>query len=159
MTTDLQAGSKVRVKPLGATGTILRVSTQLRNTPYLVSIPGYGERGYSADQLEPIPVLTLPPKPVAAVRAGQVLKCGKCSSLNLSAADVRQMWRAVGAAMNTLDSRIYVIALMDRLRRLYQARTPLPSAAHDFDDSEARETMSLNLLRRLYRAVVAEHQE
>jgi len=55
--------------------------------------------------------------------------------------------------------RAYVTRLMSRLRRLYSGRAMLPSAAHDFDDTEARETMSLQLLRRLYRAVISEFQE
>lgn len=54
------------------------------------------------------------------------------------------------------DRRAYVARIMDRLRRQYADRALLPSAAHDIDDTEARETMSLHLLRRLYRYVISE---
>ena len=53
--------------------------------------------------------------------------------------------------MNTQtdERRAYVEAIMNRLRRHYAERTPLP----DRDDAE---TLSLALLQRLYRAVMSE---
>ena len=45
--------------------------------------------------------------------------------------------------------RAYVQAIMNRLRRHYAERTPLP----DRDDGE---TLSLALLQRLYRSVMSE---
>lgn len=67
--------------------------------------------------------------------------------------------------MNETDARrAYVERLMDRLRRLYADRALLPAKDDNTDDLIAAgvmdgETMSLNLLRRLYRAIMAEHQE
>jgi hypothetical protein len=59
--------------------------------------------------------------------------------------------------MNHTDARRAEVArLCDRLKRLYSERAVLPSAAHDFDDTEERETMSLNLLQRLFRAIISE---
>ena len=52
--------------------------------------------------------------------------------------------------------RAYVARIMDRLRKQYVERTLLPSAAHDGDDSEDREPMSLQLLQRLFRCVISE---
>jgi hypothetical protein len=53
--------------------------------------------------------------------------------------------------MNTQtdERRAYVEAIMNRLRRHYAERTPLPGS----DDSE---TLSLALLQRLYRHVMSE---
>jgi hypothetical protein len=45
---------------------------------------------------------------------------------------------------------------MDRLRRQYADRALLPSAAHNVDDTEVREPLSLQLLQRLYRYVISE---
>lgn len=60
--------------------------------------------------------------------------------------------------------RAYVTRLMDRLRRLYAERALLPAKDDNTDDLIAAgvmdgETMSLNLLRRLYRAVISKFQE
>ena len=53
--------------------------------------------------------------------------------------------------MNTQtdERRAYVEAIMNRLRRHYAERTPLP-------DSDGAETLSLALLQRLYRYVMSE---
>ena len=62
--TTLSVGNKVRVKRLAVVGEITHISGRLKRWPYLVRIPGYGERSYSADELEQLPqnaVLTLPP--------------------------------------------------------------------------------------------------
>ena len=77
MTTDLKPGDRVRVKRLSAIGTIISVSTRLRHTPYLVDVPGYGARGYSATDLELLPssaAPTMPPPgaPIVAVHVGAV---------------------------------------------------------------------------------------
>lgn len=64
MTPDLNIGDKVRVKRLCVIGEITHISGRLKKWPYLVKIPGHGERSYSADELEQLPsgtVLTLPP--------------------------------------------------------------------------------------------------
>ena len=62
--TMLSVGDKVRVKRLAVIGEITHISGRLKRWPYLVKIPGYGERSYSASELEQLPkgtVLTLPP--------------------------------------------------------------------------------------------------
>lgn len=80
--TELKADDKVRVKPLAAIGTILRVTRSMRHTPFLVEVYGYGTRGYAAEELEKLPtgtVLDLPPAgaPVALVRGpGTSRMCG-----------------------------------------------------------------------------------
>ena len=53
--------------------------------------------------------------------------------------------------MNTQtdERRIFVEAIMNRLRRQYAERTPLP-------DRDDRETLSVALLQRLYRYVISE---
>jgi len=96
MTTELRPSDRVRVKPLDASGVILRVSTKLRVAPYLVEVQGYGERSYAASDLQKLPTITLPTAPVQAVRVGSVLKCGSCGSLNMSSTHCRQCntpWR------------------------------------------------------------------
>jgi hypothetical protein len=47
--------------------------------------------------------------------------------------------------------RAYVEAIMNRLRRHYAERTPLPGR-----DDEEGETLSLQMLQRLYRHVMSE---
>lgn len=82
MTDTLSCGDKVRVLPLAAIGQIIRISTSMRHTPYLVDVSGYGVRGYGAEDLEKLPegtVLSLPPAgaPVALVRGpGTSWMCG-----------------------------------------------------------------------------------
>jgi hypothetical protein len=96
MTTELRPGDRVRVKPLGASGVILRVSTKLRVAPYLVEVQGYGERSYGAEDLQKLVGAVPSAAPVQAVRVGSVLKCGSCGSLNLSGTHCRQCntpWR------------------------------------------------------------------
>jgi hypothetical protein len=66
MKPTLSVGDKVRVHPLRAVGQITRVATgKLKRWPYLVLIPGFGERSFAADELERLPagatVPTLPP--------------------------------------------------------------------------------------------------
>jgi len=61
---NVKVGDKVRVKRLAAIGEITHISDRLKKWPYLVRVGGYGERSYSAEDLEPLPpntVLTLPP--------------------------------------------------------------------------------------------------
>jgi hypothetical protein len=90
MTDNLSPGDRVRVKPLAAMGTILRVSERLRHTPYLVRVEGYGERGYAASDLAkmetPAPdTASATAAPVAAVRGYNGLwRCG-----------VRGCWRTL----------------------------------------------------------------
>lgn len=86
---ELNVGDKVRVKHLAAIGTIRRVSTRLRHSPYLVEVTGYGTWSYSAEQLEKLPsntVLTLPPaiSPIKAVcgASGQLV-CGVTNCLRI----------------------------------------------------------------------------
>jgi hypothetical protein len=57
--------------------------------------------------------------------------------------------------------RAYVVALLDRLRRQYADRALLPSKDDNTDDLIAAgvmdgETLSLQLLQRLYRAIPSE---
>jgi hypothetical protein len=66
--TELAVGDKVRVHPLRQVGQITRVATgKLKRWPYLVLVPGFGERSFGADELEQLPagatVPTLPPPP------------------------------------------------------------------------------------------------
>lgn len=88
--TELQPGDKVRVKPLAAIGTIVRITQSMRHTPYLVQVPGHDTRGYAASDLEKLPagtITTLPPPgaPVALVRGpGTSWVCG-----------VRNCWSAI----------------------------------------------------------------
>jgi hypothetical protein len=51
----------------------------------------------------------------------------------------------------TDERRAYVEAIMNRLRRQYAERAPLPSG----EDDEG-ETLSLQMLQRLYRHVMSE---
>lgn len=79
---EITVGDRVRVKPLAAIGTVLRISTMLRHTPYLVDVIGYGTRGYSADDLEKLPtgtVLDLPP--AGAPQPGWAQFCGSCGAV------------------------------------------------------------------------------
>lgn len=48
--------------------------------------------------------------------------------------------------------RAYVESIMNRLRRHYAERTPLPAQ----EDEEEGETLSLQMLQRLYRHVMSE---
>jgi len=48
--------------------------------------------------------------------------------------------------------RAYVEAIMNRLRRHYAERTPLPAR----DEDEDEQALSLHLLQRLYRHVMSE---
>lgn len=78
MTTELQAGDKVRVKPLCAIGTVQHVSSRLRHAPYLVQVDGYGAWSYAADELQKLPentVLTLPPP------GNWTQYCGSCGAV------------------------------------------------------------------------------
>jgi hypothetical protein len=50
----------------------------------------------------------------------------------------------------TDERRAYVEAIMNRLRRHYAERTPLPN------DDDTEKTLSLQLLQRLYRHVMSE---
>ncbi len=68
MTTDLKRDDRVRVKRLSAIGTIISVSTRMRHTPYLVDVPGYGARGYSAADLELLPANAAPTLPPPGAR-------------------------------------------------------------------------------------------
>jgi hypothetical protein len=66
--------------------------------------------------------------------------------------------------MEMIDRRAYIERLMRRLQRLYSERALLPAKDDNTDDLIAAgvmdgETMSLNLLQRLYRAVISEFQE
>lgn len=65
MTIEFAVGDKVRVHPLLAVGQVTRVATgKLKRWPYLVLVPGYGERSFAADELEKLPAtaaLTVPP--------------------------------------------------------------------------------------------------
>ena len=61
--------------------------------------------------------------------------------------------------MTTTEARAHCARIMDRLKRLYRERAALPSAAHDFDDTEDREAMGLALLQRLFKAIVGEFVE
>jgi hypothetical protein len=64
---ELAVGDRVRVHPLCAVGQITRVATgKLKKWPYLVLVPGFGERSFGADELERLPAggtnaPTLPP--------------------------------------------------------------------------------------------------
>ncbi len=60
---ELLPGDKVRVKALYAIGTIVRVSTHMRRSPYLVHIDGYGCRAYGANELEKLPTSTMMTQP------------------------------------------------------------------------------------------------
>jgi hypothetical protein len=48
--------------------------------------------------------------------------------------------------------RAYVEAIMNRLRRQYAERTPMPGG----EDAEEGQTLSLQMLQRLYRHVMSE---
>jgi hypothetical protein len=65
---------------------------------------------------------------------------------------------------DTTARRAYVVALLDRLKRLYADRALLPGRDDNTDDLIAAgvmdgERLSLQLLQRLYRYVISEHQE
>jgi hypothetical protein len=62
--TELAVGDKVRVHPLRQVGQITRVATgKLKKWPYLVLVPGFGERSFAADELERLPVTVVPTLP------------------------------------------------------------------------------------------------
>ena len=52
---------------------------------------------------------------------------------------------------DTDERRAYVEAIMNRLRRQYAERAPIPTKAED-----EGETLSLQMLQRLYRHVMSE---
>ena len=91
---EFHVGDKVRVKRLAAIGEITHISDRLKKWPYLVRVPGFGERSYSADEFELLPagtVMTLPPAgaPITAVlgQSGAYI-CGHC-------------WRIIDASQPT----------------------------------------------------------
>ena len=64
MVTELAVGDRVRVHPLRAVGQVTRVATgKLKRWPYLVLVPGFGERSFAADELEQLPATTVPTLP------------------------------------------------------------------------------------------------
>lgn len=60
-------------------------------------------------------------------------------------------------AQQQIELRAYVEALLRRLVRAYNERRGLPSAAHDFDDSEDRAPISMRKVRELSRHIRAEY--
>lgn len=76
MTTDYKLGDLVRVKPLAATGTVIRISDRMRHSRYLVEVSGCEPLAYAADDLERLPAT---PAKVKAVRGQSgALVCGAC---------------------------------------------------------------------------------